>query len=98
MPPALSTSASDWALGRSGRVVSRRQSSAAPSGRGTDRNLLQNVDMMLPGLGAPPILQCAHVRSLPAVLIIRALSRSFREGERVHRVLDAADAQVAAGE
>jgi putative ABC transport system ATP-binding protein len=32
------------------------------------------------------------------VLRIRDLSRSFREGQRVHRVLDHADAQVAAGE
>ncbi|HET9330464.1 MAG TPA: ABC transporter ATP-binding protein [Steroidobacteraceae bacterium] len=32
------------------------------------------------------------------MLSIRALTRSFREGERVHRVLDGADAQVAAGE
>jgi len=32
------------------------------------------------------------------VLSIRQLSRSFREGERVHLVLDGADAQVASGE
>lgn len=32
------------------------------------------------------------------MLIVRALSRSFREGERRHRVLDALDADVAAGE
>ena len=32
------------------------------------------------------------------VLSIRQLSRSFREGARVHRVLDQAQAQVAAGE
>jgi putative ABC transport system ATP-binding protein len=32
------------------------------------------------------------------VLSIRQLSRSFREGARVHRVLDRAQAQVAAGE
>jgi len=32
------------------------------------------------------------------VLVIRDLSKSFREGQRVHRVLDHADAQVAAGE
>jgi len=32
------------------------------------------------------------------VLIVRALSRSFREGERLHRVLDGLDADVAAGE
>jgi putative ABC transport system ATP-binding protein len=32
------------------------------------------------------------------VLRIRDLSRSFREGQRVHRVLDHADAQVEAGE
>jgi putative ABC transport system ATP-binding protein len=32
------------------------------------------------------------------VLIIRQLSRSFREGERVHRVLDHADAQIGDGE
>ncbi len=32
------------------------------------------------------------------MLIVRALSRSFREGERLHRVLDGLDADVAAGE
>ena len=32
------------------------------------------------------------------MLIVRALSRSFREGERRHRVLDGLDADVAAGE
>jgi putative ABC transport system ATP-binding protein len=32
------------------------------------------------------------------VLSIRQLSRSFREGERVHRVLDQAQAQVASGQ
>ena len=32
------------------------------------------------------------------MLSIRQLSRSFREGARVHRVLDQAQAQVAAGE
>ncbi|MGH8306378.1 MAG: ABC transporter ATP-binding protein, partial [Steroidobacteraceae bacterium] len=32
------------------------------------------------------------------VLTIRQLHRSFREGARVHRVLDGADAQVAGGE
>jgi putative ABC transport system ATP-binding protein len=32
------------------------------------------------------------------VLILRQLSRSFREGERVHRVLDRADAQIGNGE
>jgi putative ABC transport system ATP-binding protein len=32
------------------------------------------------------------------VLTIRQLSRSFREGERVHRVLDQAQAQVASGQ
>ena len=32
------------------------------------------------------------------MLSIRALTRSFREGERVHQVLDGAEAQVAAGE
>jgi putative ABC transport system ATP-binding protein len=32
------------------------------------------------------------------VLIVRALSRSFREGERRHRVLESLDAEVAAGE
>ncbi|MGH8131803.1 MAG: ATP-binding cassette domain-containing protein, partial [Steroidobacteraceae bacterium] len=32
------------------------------------------------------------------MLTIRQLHRSFREGARVHRVLDGADAQVAGGE
>jgi len=32
------------------------------------------------------------------VLIIRQLSRSFREGNRIHRVLDRADARIATGE
>ena len=32
------------------------------------------------------------------MLIVRALSRSFREGERRHRVLESLDAEVAAGE
>jgi putative ABC transport system ATP-binding protein len=32
------------------------------------------------------------------MLSIRQLSRSFREGERVHQVLDGADAQIARGE
>src|SRR5256885_6354860 len=37
-------------------------------------------------------LQCGHM------LIVRSLSRSFREGGRVHQVLDGADAQLRCGE
>jgi putative ABC transport system ATP-binding protein len=39
-----------------------------------------------------PILQCTPM------LTIRQLSRAFREGSRVHRVLDRLDAEVRAGE
>lgn len=31
------------------------------------------------------------------MLVLRQLSRSFREGERIHRVLDRADAEIASG-
>jgi putative ABC transport system ATP-binding protein len=37
-------------------------------------------------------------REAPPLLNIRHLSRSFREGGRVHRVLDVLDAQIASGE
>ena len=42
-------------------------------------------------MGAAEPLKCA-------VLIIRQLSRSYTEGGRVHRVLDRADARIAAGQ
>src|SRR6267378_172635 len=46
-------------------------------------------------------LQCAPSAGADrssGVLIVRGLSRSFREGGRVHQVLDGADAQVRCGE
>src|ERR1700680_1797113 len=86
MPSALSTSASDCAEGRSGRVLSRRHS--------------VSLIVRYSAIGAMFLqMHCSlGPRRIRSVLSIRQLARSFREGERVHHVLSGADAQIDSGE
>src|SRR5450755_2141186 len=84
MPLAPSTSASDWALGRSGSVVSRRQGES-------------DIGSTVPAPGSFYNDANRDHRGF-GLLHIRRLSRSFREGPRVHRVLEAAEATILDGQ